>query len=99
MGNIEITTKLSRLKIVSSIDDDYLKISLKMFIEIRLWNRMTYVFKDCVKIVQIYMVKFNVSILNWIKTMFFCKYKVLYIVLVIQLSLILGNTSMCISEN
>ena len=25
MGNIEITTKFSRLKIVSSIDDDYLE--------------------------------------------------------------------------
>ena len=25
MGNIEITTKLSRLRSVSSIDDDYLK--------------------------------------------------------------------------
>ena len=25
MGNIEITTKLSRLKSVSSIDDDYLE--------------------------------------------------------------------------
>ena len=43
----------------------------KMFIEIRLCNRMTYVFKDHVKIVKIYMVKFNVSILNRLKTMFF----------------------------
>ena len=42
-----------------------------MFIEIRLCNRMTYVFKDHVKIVKIYMVKFNVSILNRLKTMFF----------------------------
>ena len=54
-----------------------------MFIEIRLWSRMIYVFKDHVKIVQIYMVKFNVSILNRLKTMFFfvntkyiCKYNV-----------------------
>ena len=41
-----------------------------MFIEIRLWNRMTYAFKDHVKIVQIYMSKFNVSILNSLKKMF-----------------------------
>ena len=36
----------------------------KIFIEIRLCNRMTYVFKGHVKIVKIYMVKFNVSILK-----------------------------------
>ena len=43
----------------------------KMFIEIRLCNRMTYVFKDHVKIVKIYMVKFNVSISDRLKTMLF----------------------------
>ena len=42
-----------------------------MFIEIRLWNQMMYVFKRHVKIAQIYMMKFNVSILNRLKTMFF----------------------------
>ena len=42
-----------------------------MFIEIKLCNRMTHVFKDHVKIVKIYMVKFNVSILNRLKIMFF----------------------------
>ena len=42
-----------------------------MFIEIRLCNRMTYVFKDHVKIVKIYMVKFNVLVLDRLKTMFF----------------------------
>ena len=156
MGNIEITTKLSKLKSVSSIDDDYSEaatggvlknfviftekhlcwsfffiklqaskfiekrlqnwcfplhvrkflrtpilknserllliilfsnlfvfdVSLqlyrktnlsvkKVFIEIRLCNRMMYVFKGHVKIVKIYMVKFNVSILIRLKTMFF----------------------------
>ena len=34
----------------------------KMFTEIRLCNPMTYDFKEHVKIVEIYMVKFNVSI-------------------------------------
>ena len=36
----------------------------KIFIEIRLRNLMTYAFKGHVKIVKIYMVKFNLSILN-----------------------------------
>ena len=40
-----------------------------MFIEIRLRNPMTYDFKGHVKIVGIYMVKFNVSILNRFKIM------------------------------
>ena len=35
-----------------------------MFIEITLCNRMTYHFKGHVKIIEIYMVKFNISILN-----------------------------------
>ena len=35
----------------------------EVFIEIRLCNPMTF-FKEHVKIVEIYMVKFNVSILN-----------------------------------
>ena len=42
-----------------------------MFIEIRLCNLMAYVFKGHVKIVKIYMVKFNVSTLNRLKIMFF----------------------------
>ena len=41
----------------------------KRFIEIRLCNPMTY--KGDVKIVKIYMVKFNVSILNRLKIMGF----------------------------
>ena len=41
----------------------------KMFIEIRLCNLMTYVFKGHVKFVKIYTVKFNVSILNRLRTM------------------------------
>ena len=36
----------------------------KMSVEIRLCNRMTYVFKGHVKVVKICMVKFNVSILK-----------------------------------
>ena len=49
----------------------------KMFIEIRLFIPMTYDFKGHVKIVDIYMVKFNVSILNRFKIVgFFCKQKV-----------------------
>ena len=45
----------------------------KIFIEIRLCNPMTY-FKGHFTIVEIYMVKFNVSILNKLKIMgFFCK--------------------------
>ena len=47
-----------------------------MFIEIGLCNPMMYIFKGDVKIVKIYMVKFNVSILNRLKVMVFCKYKV-----------------------
>ena len=43
----------------------------KMLIEIRLCNPMTYDFKGHVKIVEIYMVKFNVSILNRLKIMGF----------------------------
>ena len=39
----------------------------KMFIKIRLCNPMTHVFKGDVKIVKIYKVKFNVSILNRLK--------------------------------
>ena len=39
MGNIEITTKLSRLKSVSSIDDDYLEAAtggvLKNFVNLQ----------------------------------------------------------------
>ena len=43
----------------------------KMFIEIRLCNSMMYDFKRHVKIVGIYVVKFNVSILNRLKIMGF----------------------------
>ena len=39
----------------------------KMFIEIGLYNSMTYIFKGDVKIVKMYMVRFNVSILNMLK--------------------------------
>ena len=42
-----------------------------MFLEIRLCNPMTYIFKEHVKIVKIYMVKFSVSILNRLKIMGF----------------------------
>ena len=43
----------------------------KMFIEIRLCNPMTFMFKGYAKIVKIYMVKFNVSILDRLKIIFF----------------------------
>ena len=39
--------------------------------EIRLCNLMTYVFKGHVKIVKIYMVKFDISVLNRLKIMRF----------------------------
>ena len=48
----------------------------KMFIEIRSCN-LRYVFKGHVEFAKIYMVKFNVSILDRLKIMgFFCEYKV-----------------------
>ena len=47
-----------------------------LVIEIRLCNLMTYAFKGHVKIVKIYLVKFNVSVLNKLQIMVFCKYKV-----------------------
>ena len=43
----------------------------KIFIEIRVCNQMTYVFKGHVKIVKTYMAKFNVSILKRLKIMGF----------------------------
>ena len=43
----------------------------KMFIEVRSCNPMRYGFKGYVKIVEIYMLKFNVSILNRLKIMGF----------------------------
>ena len=43
----------------------------KMFIEIRLCSPMTYDFKGNVKIDEIYMVKFNVSISNSLQIMGF----------------------------
>ena len=55
----------------------------QMFIEIRLCDPMTYDFKGHVKIVETYMVKFNVSILNRLKIMGFIvksKYMHKYIV-------------------
>ena len=51
----------------------------KMFIEIRLCSSMAYIFKGDVKIVKIYMVKFNVSILNRLKIMFFLQIQSVYI--------------------
>ena len=39
--------------------------------EIRLCNPMTYIFKGRVKIVKMYMAKFNVAILNRLKIMGF----------------------------
>ena len=39
----------------------------KMLIEIRLCNLMRYDFKGHVKVTEIYMVKFNVSVLNRLK--------------------------------
>ena len=41
-----------------------------IFIEIRLYNLMMYIIKLHVKIVKIYMVKFNVSILDRLKMFF-----------------------------
>ena len=51
----------------------------KMFIEIRLCNPMTYIFKGHVKIVKIYMMKFDVSILNRLKIMGFLYIQSIYI--------------------
>ena len=42
-----------------------------MFIEIRLCNPVTCLFKGLAKIVKTYMVKFNASILNMLKMLFF----------------------------
>ena len=47
----------------------------KMCIEIRLCN-LTHVFKGHVKFAKINVVKFNVSILNKLKMIVFCKCKV-----------------------
>ena len=41
----------------------------KMLIEIRLYNLMTFGFKGKVKIIKIYMVKFNELIVNRLKVM------------------------------
>ena len=43
----------------------------KMFIEVRLRNLTTYVFKGHVKVVKIFMLKSDVSILNSLKIMLF----------------------------
>ena len=43
----------------------------KIFIEIRLCNPMTHVFKGHVRIIKIYMMKFIVSIINKLKIIFF----------------------------
>ena len=51
----------------------------KMFIEIKLCNPMTYVFKGHFKIVKINMVKFNVSILIRFKIMGLFKIQGIYI--------------------
>ena len=50
----------------------------KQVTEMRVCNRMTYIFKDHIKIVKIYMVKFNVSILNRLKTIFFVNTKYIH---------------------
>ena len=42
-----------------------------MFTEIRLCDPWTYIFKGHVKIIKIYMVKFNVSILSRLKLIIF----------------------------
>ena len=59
------------------VDEEKLRYFMvrKMFIEIRLCNPITYDFKGHVKVVEIYIVKFNVSILNRLKIMdfFVCK--------------------------
>ena len=49
------------------------------FIEIRLCNPITHIFKGHVKIVKIYMMKFNVSILNRLKIMVFFINQSIYI--------------------
>ena len=46
-------------------------IKKKKFIEVRSCNRMMYFFKEHVKVVKIYMVKFNVSTLKRLKIMLF----------------------------
>ena len=76
-----------------------------MFIEIRLCNQMTYVFKDHVKIVKIYMVKFNVSISDRLKAMSFFvnakyvhKYKVSLNKTITKLCTILTKCFFSISE-
>ena len=46
-----------------------------MFIEVRLCYLTTYVFKEYVKMIKIFMVKFNVSILNRLKIVFFVNTK------------------------
>ena len=58
--NSAICFRLS-LSIINKNNDFSVK---KMFIDNRLCNQMTYVFKGHLKIVTIYMVKFNVSILK-----------------------------------
>ena len=50
-----------------------------MFIGIGLCNAMMYVFKGHVKVVKIYMVKFNVSIFNRLKIMVFLEIQSVYI--------------------
>ena len=51
----------------------------KIFTEIRLCNPMTYIFKGHVEIVKMYIVKFNVSILNRLKIMIFLKIQSIFI--------------------
>ena len=67
-----------RLSLYDYKENRYLFLSIvkKMFIEVKLCNLTTCVFKGHVQFVKIYMVKFDVSILNKLKIMgFFCKYK------------------------
>ena len=77
----------------------------KMFIEIRLCNRMTYAFKGHVKIIEIYMVKFNVAILKRLRIMVFLvnikyihKYNVILNKTVTKLVTILTKCFFFISE-
>ena len=76
-----------------------------MFIEIRLCNRMTYVFKGHVKIVKICMVKFNVSILKkaynngfLVNTKYIHKYNVILNETVTKIVTILAKCFFSISE-
>ena len=63
-------------------------------LKLDLYNPMTYVFKVHVKIVKIYMVKFNVSILNMPKMMDFLLIQRKYIYIVLFLVKLQSNFSL-----